>query len=67
MTNLLFVGTVLGSECSLCVGYCNIVILGVNLVVDSKFMDSLRHVTCHVTSWPILIALLSVRFPSPLK
>ena len=65
MTNLSLVGTVLVSEYCLCVGYCNIDILSVNLTVPSKIMDRPRHVTCHLTSCPIFLAVPSVR-SSPL-
>ena len=65
MTNLSLIGTVLGSEYSLCVGYCNIVFLSVNLIVPSKIMARSRYVTCHLTSCPIFLAVLSVPF-SPL-
>jgi len=65
VTDLSLIGTVSGFEYSLCVGYWNIVFLSVNLIVPSKIMGRHRHVTCHWTSCPIFLAVLSVPF-SPL-
>ena len=62
MTNLSLIGNVLGFEYSLCFEYCNIVFLSVNLIVPSRIMGRPKYVTCHLTSCPIFLAILSVPF-----